>query len=232
MNRIAWDFRTDPKGAVNFVSFDESNVFSSPDQGIMVMPGDYKVSLSKFEDGVFTQLFPPQLFKIEALNMASMGATDKKALYSFGKKVLELYRAVDGTNAYITESQNKLKHMKEAALQTPSLDVSVMKELLSIEKRLNEVSLKLNGDVALAKREFEAPTSINSRIRAIMGGVISTTVAPTNTFLNSYNDASRQFAPLLTETKSVSDEIIKLENLLEQNNAPYTPGRFPVWKQQ
>ncbi|MEJ7673810.1 MAG: hypothetical protein WKF59_14215 [Chitinophagaceae bacterium] len=86
INRITWDFRTDPTSPINFTPFDESNVFGSGPRGIMVLPGNYKVSLSKFEDGVYAQLVAPQPFKIEALNMVGMSGADKKTLHDFGKK--------------------------------------------------------------------------------------------------------------------------------------------------
>ena len=230
INRLLWDFRTDAKGVIKLTPPSDEDVFSSPEQGIMVLPGDYKVSLSKFEDNEFTQLVPPQPFKIEALNMTRMSSADKQSLYEFGKTVSELYRAVEGTNAYRRELVNKLKFMKEAALQTPAMDPSVLKDIVGLEKRLNDVDRKLNGDAALAKREFETPTSISNRIEGIMGGIISTTVAPTTTFRNSYSDAAKQFAPLLIDVQSVSNEVKRLEEILEQNGAPYTPGRLPMWK--
>ena len=232
INRITWDFRTDPTGPINFTAFDESNVFGSGPRGIMVLPGDYKVSLSKFEDGVYTQLVPPQSFKIEALNMVGMSDADKKALFEFGKKAAELKRAADGTNAYKNDLLNRLRYMKEAALQTSAIDQSIVKDIIALEKRLGEVDRKLNGDATLARREFETPPSINNRIGNIMEGVITTTVAPTNTAINSYNVSAQQFAPILSEVKTVGEEVKRIENLLEKNGAPYTPGRIPEWKMQ
>lgn len=231
INRITWDFRTDAKGPITFTPFDESMVFNSRDQGIFVLPGNYKVSLSKFEDSVYTELVPAKPFTVQALNMNTLSGTDKKAIYNFGKKVLELHRAALATNAYKNELVNKLKYMKEAAIQTPSVDQSVAKKIIDLEKRLVEVNRKINGDTTLEKREFEAPTSIQSRISSITSGLISSTSAPTNTFINSYNVAATEFATLLAETKSVAEDVKKIEALLEQNGAPYTPGRIPDWKQ-
>ncbi len=230
IQRITWDFRTDATNPVSFATFDESNVFSSPPQGVMVMPGTYKVSLSKFEDGTFTQLVAPQPFKTEALNMASMPATDKKALQEFGKKVMELNRVVDGTNAYRAELQNRVKFIKEAALITPTVDPNFAKEIFAVEKRLLEAGKLLNGDVTLLSREFDAPPSINSRVGSIMGGIISTSSAPTTTFMNSYTDAVKEFTPVHAEIKSIASELQRIEALLEKNKAPYTPGRLPDWK--
>ena len=232
INRITWDFRTDPTGPINFSAFDESNVFGSGPRGIMVLPGDYKVSLSKFEDGVYTQLVAPQPFKIEALNMTGMSETDKKALYDFGKKVAELKRAVDGTNGYRNELMNRLRFMKEAALQTSAIDQSIVKDIILLERRLGEVDKKLNGDASLTRREFEAPPSINNRIGNIMEGVITTTAAPTNTSISSYTISAQQFGPLLAEVKAVGEEVKRIENILEKSGAPYTPGRVPDWKMQ
>ena len=230
VNRIVWDFHTHIKGPIDFTPFDESQVFNTPDQGILVLPGDYKVSLSKFEDGLYTELVPPQPFKVEALNMATMGATDKKALNEFGRKAEELHRAIDGADAYRSELMNKLKFMKQAVMETPGLEQSLVKEMIDLERRLMEANKKLNGDASLARREFEAPTSINSRVGSILGGLLSSTSAPTTTFTNSYNLAAKQFAPVLSEIKAVGEEVKKLEQKLEQSGAPYTPGRVPDWK--
>ncbi len=232
VNRITWDFRTDTKVPVSLTPFDPSNPFSSEDVGTLVLPGNYKVYMSKFEDSAFTKLTEPVTFTVEALNMASLAATDKKALYDFAKKVEELQRTVLGTTAYMSELKNKLQFMKEAALQTPGIDPAIMNNMIAAEKRLNAVSTVLNGDVTLAGREFEAPTPLAYRIGSIMEGLISTTGATTNTFMNSYKDAVAQFTPVFTEVKSISAEIDRLEKLLEQNKAPYTPGRLPDWKMQ
>ena len=230
INRITWDFHTAVKGPIDFTPFDESQAFSSPDQGILVLPGDYKVSLSKFEDGSYTELVAAQPFKVEALNMATMAATDKKALNEFGKKAEELHRAVDGADAYRNELMNKLRYMKQAVMETPALEQSLVKDMIGLERRLAETNKKLNGDASLARREFEAPTSINNRVSNILGGLLSATAAPTTTFMNSYDVAAKQFTPVLAEIKAVGEAVKKLEQQLEQSGAPYTPGRIPDWR--
>ena len=232
INRINWDFRSDAITPVSFSANDETDVFSSRARGIFVMPGNYNVSLRKFEDGNFTELVSPQAFTIESLNMAALPVTDRKMLADFGKKASELKRALDGTNSYRNELNNKLKFIKEAVLVTSSVDASMMKEIIKLENRLAASDIILNGDDALTKREFEAPTSISGRIGSIMQNLISTTTSPTNSYLNSYTVAAQQFTPVLAEVKAVGEEIKKIEIQLEQKGAPYTPGRIPDWKMQ
>ena len=230
INRITWDFRGDASNAVNLSASEETDVFASRAKGIFASPGNYNVSMSKFEDGRYTELTPKQPFIIEALGTSALPVTDKKALIAFGKKAAELKRALDATNGYRNELMNRLKFMKEAALQTGAVDQSVITDIIKLESRLNETERILNGDAALTKREFEAPTSISNRIGDMMESMISTTAAPTNAYMNSYTIAAKQFSPVLAEVKAVGEEVKRIENLLEQKGAPYTPGRVPDWK--
>jgi photosystem II stability/assembly factor-like uncharacterized protein len=230
LSRIVWDFRYAPFGPVDLTPFDESNAFSSPEIGYMSLPGNYKVSLSKYEDGVYTQLTNAQPFKAVALNNATLPATDKKSLEDFCKQVAELRRVSTAADEYRGEMFNKLKFIKQAIIETPNLPLSISKTIADLEKRLTNVNTKLNGDATLARREFETSPSINGRIGSIAGGLWGTTAAPTSTFINSYQTAARQFTPVYNELRSIGEAFKNLENILEQNKAPYTPGRLPEWK--
>jgi photosystem II stability/assembly factor-like uncharacterized protein len=230
MSRIVWDFRYAPFGPVDLTPFDESNAFNSPEIGYMALPGNYKVSLGKFEEGVYTELTAAQPFKAVTLNNATLPATDKKALEDFCKQVAELRRVSTAADEYRNEMLNKIKFIKQAIIETPNLPLSVSKTIASLEKRLTDVNTKLNGDATLARREFETVPSINGRIGGIVGALWSTTAAPTTTFISSYQTAARQFTPVYNELKSIGEEIRNLENILESNKAPYTPGRLPDWK--
>ena len=230
MSRVVWDFRYAAFSPIDFTPFDESFAFSSPDVGYMALPGNYKVSLSKFEDGSYTELVPALPFKTVSLNIATIPATDKKALEAFSKKVAELSRVSAAANAYRGEMVNKIKYIKQAIIETPKLPVDISKTITDLEKRLTSVNTQLNGDATLARREFESLPSINNRIGAVTGALWSTTAAPTTTFINSYNMAAKQFTPVYNELKAIGEEIRNLENLLEKNKAPYTPGRLPDWQ--
>lgn len=230
LHRIVWDFRTAPFGPVDFTPFDESFAFSSPDQGYMALPGTYKVSLSKFEDGVYTELVAPQSFKAVTLNNATLPATDKKALDLFCKKVGELSRVIQSANQYRDELVTKLRYMKQAAIDAPAQSTAISTSIRELEVRLNTVNRLLNGDASLARREFETAPSISSRLFYITGALWNTTAAPTNTQMSSYEIAASEFTPVYNEIKAISVEIKKLEDMLEKNGAPYTPGRLPEWK--
>jgi len=232
LSRITWDFRYASPGPVNFNTPDPTNPYDQPETGYLAMPGTYTVSLSKFEDGKVTELVAPQPFTVKSLNAASMAAADKKALDQFCKKVSELRRATSAATEYKGELTNKIKYIKTAILNTAVAIPQVFDQVTTLEKRLAAVDIKMNGDASLSKREFETPPSINGRITTIESTLWTATSAPTQTALQSYEVASRQFDTVLPELKSVSEEIKKVEDTLEKNKAPYTPGRFPEWKEK
>jgi len=230
LNRIVWDFRYASFGPIDFSPFDESNVFASKETGYTALPGTYKVSMSKFEDGRYSEMTPQQTFKTMLLNTASLPATDKKALDDFCQKIAELRRVSSATNQYRSELMNKLKYIKQGLIETPKLPLNISTTINDIEKRLNKINTELNGDLTLTRRGFEAPTDITDRISNITRGLWSTTAAPSQTQVSSYNTAAKQFTVIYNEVKSIAEEINKLENILEKSKAPYTPGRLPDWK--
>jgi hypothetical protein len=143
---------------------------------------------------------------------------------------MELHRAAEAAEGYRGSLAEKLRYMKQAVIETPAVDRGLITEISELEKRLQKISTGLTGDVSLSKREFEAPTSIMARIGTIMNGVVSSTSAPTKTFMDSYDAAASQFEPLLKDLNQAGDAVKLLEQKLEQAGAPYTPGRAPVWK--
>ncbi|MEO6253506.1 MAG: hypothetical protein ABIO79_09385 [Ferruginibacter sp.] len=229
LNRIVWDFRYAPFGPIDFTPFDESNAFGDDEMGYMASPGNYKVSLSKFEDGRYTELVAAKPFKAVALNNATLPATDKKALDEFSKKAGELRRVSAAADQYRSELVNKIKYIRQAVFETPALPVDISKTLLDLEKRLTAVNIKMNGDATLARREFETLPSINNRIGLITSSLWNTTAAPTTTYINNYHMAVKEFTPVYNELKAIGEAIKNVENQLERSKAPYTPGRLPDW---
>jgi photosystem II stability/assembly factor-like uncharacterized protein len=232
LKRITWNFRYAAPGAVNFTTPDPTNPYDVPATGHMAMPGNYKVSLSKYVDGKLTELVAPQNFTVKPLNAAKLGATDKKALDAFCRKVSELQRVVSATDAYRSELVNKIKYIKTAILDAPAPLPGATEMVKTVEKRLTDVNTILNGDATLAKREFETVPSIAGRVGTIEYTLWNTSSAPTTTFMQSYDVASAQLTTLLTEVQSIDDAIKNIEAVLEKGKAPYTPGRMPVWEKK
>ncbi len=230
MNRITWDFRHESTGPVSFASFDESFAFSSPDLGHMALPGNYKVSLDKFEDGIYSTLSEPVAFKAVPLAAGSIQTGDKKAMGALTAKVAELRRVVSGTEEYRREQVNKLNYLKAALQKTGSIPLELSQQFISIEKRLDAAGTAINGDRTKSGREFETVPSINQRLGRITGALWSSTSADPAAYQDDYDLVEKKFRPVYQEVKSIGEEIQKLEAALDKLKAPYTPGRLPEFK--
>ena len=228
INRLVWNFRYPSPEPVSVN--EGSGPGNNENNGYMVVPGIYKVSLNKFENGKFTELVAPQKFKCVALNSEGMPAAERPALDAFNKKVAELLRAVTGANAYRNELQGRVPYYKKAVLETPKLPLDTYEKVLTIEQQLELINRKINGDPLRGKYESVGPTSLRSRIDDIAGGLWSTTSTPTGTWQRSYDIVSAIFSDILNDLKAVSEQTRELENTMELNNAAFTPGRLPVWK--
>jgi hypothetical protein len=204
-------------------------LFGGVEEGHLALPGKYSVSLSKFDDGILTELVAPVSFSFKLLEQGSI-PTDMNNNVQFYKQVTEIRLAVTAANDLVNNMDQRIKNIQIAALDMPASAKAVLEKNVSISKQLAEVKIKLFGDQSKARRDFETLPSINERVSGIEGSVWSSTAPIPKTFKDSYATAAKQFSPLLDELKAIDNAIEQLEKELEINNAPYTPGRWPDWK--
>ncbi len=230
VNRIVWNFRYAPFTAVSLKKPDNSVPWEQPDLGYMVVPGKYKVSLSKFENGKFTELVKPQEFVCRQLHNTTLPAKNKIALDKFNEKVAKLTRAMSAADAFRKSLVNKIAYMEKAVIEGANVPDDTYDSIISIKKELDAFNRELNGNPLLAQYEGATPTSLKDRIDLITSSLWTTTSAPTSTFIKSYDVAADQFGGLLTTLKSIDNEVKTVESKLNKYGAPYTPGRFPEWE--
>lgn len=230
INRIVWDFRYGVPQPISLKPFDDSIPWNDPDRGYMAVPGKYKVSLTKFVDGEFTEIVPPHEFVCKPLNITTIPVEDKNALDEFNKKVAELTRVVAGADALRKDLNSKITYLKKAVIETAEAPNELYNYLLDIEKSLAEFNRKLNGDGLRSFYDGGVPTAVKGRLDLITYGLWSTTSAPTDTYIRSYKAAEVQTEGLLVELKNIDNDIKSIESKLEKFGAPYTPGRIPEWR--
>lgn len=230
VQRIVWDFRYDPPNPATREPFDDSVPWNEPDRGYMAMPGKYKVSLSKFVDGVFTELVTPQEFTCKPLGNVTLPAEDKEALDQFNKKVAELARTVYATDEYRKELVKKLSYLKKAVIESPEVPTETYNKILKIELDLKQFNRDLNGDNLKVYYQGGVPSAVKDRVDFILYSQWVTTAAPTTTSQKSYDAAASKFDDLLNRLKKIDNDVKTIETTLETNGAPFTPGRFPEWK--
>ncbi|MEQ1585047.1 MAG: glycosyl hydrolase [Cyclobacteriaceae bacterium] len=230
LQRLVWDFRFgSPAPVNNRYKPAPDQLFGGVEEGHLAMPGQYSVTLSKYEDGTLTELTESIKFTCKLLDQSSI-PTDMSANVAFYKQVTEIRKAVSAANDLINTMDARIRNINLAVQDMPAPAKPILEKSFAITRQLNDLKIKINGDVSKARRNFETLPSINERVSSIEGSVWSSTAPIPATFKDSYTVAAKQFTLALDDLKKIYTAIEQLEKELEINNAPYTPGRWPDWK--
>ena len=230
VQRLVWDFRTNPVGPISLASGGDRAPWDSPELGYMVPPGDYRVAMYSVKNGVLSPVGEPQDLICHPLNIASIPATDRKALDDFNKKVAALSRAISAADAHRGGLQEGLPFLEKAIFSVSGLEENWLAEVAAIKTRLREVNKQLNGDRLLVMDEGQSRMSLKGRTDLIISSLWTTTSGSTGTFERAYQEAHDGFGEVLDDLRQVDARIHRLEDELEAAGAPYTPGRLPVWE--
>lgn len=226
IHRIKWDMRYASKSAINLNRSSFYNPFAGSDDGTMVPPGVYTVTMSKISKGKVTDLAEPVAFNVKSLDNAVMPADDMDAKVDFQREVTELSRQIEGANRALGEVNNKMRHIKEAIKMVESPVDELLAEYYAIDQTVKELRRKLNGDPIKTRLDIDQPPSPSSRVGWITYEQKNTTSMPTGTHKMSLAIAKEEFLPIQEAVKKlVREDMEKLEQKLENLDAPYTPGR-------
>ncbi len=229
-HRVAWDLRYPAATPAKLSGPDPEDPFAEPDQGPLVMPGTYRVSLSKRVDGVTTALTAPVTFSAATLGTAAVPAADRPALLAFQKEVADLQRAVQGTVRVLDDVGGRLPLLRKAQVDAPAASASWKDSIRALEVKLQALGRRLRGDRTLTARNEAVPPSIVDRVEGIVSDQWLSTSAPTQTHRRAFDIAAAEFAPLLEEVRTLVERDLRaVEGALEAAGAPWTPGRIPHW---
>lgn len=232
-HRVAWDLRYPPSTPVELKAVEPEFSWEEPPRGPLAAPGTYTVTLAKKVDGALTTLAGPERFEVAPLGLATLPAADRPALLAFQRKVAELHRAVRGALAVAQETDDRLAHLRKAALQTPGADPALLAEVEALRLRLRAILAELRGDETVSRRNEPTPPSIQERVENVVGSQWLTTAAPSQTEQDAYLHAGTAFARVLAELRAlVETDLRALEARLEAAGAPWTPGRVPDWRME
>ena len=226
LHSLKWDLRYNPKNPISFSKPPFYNPFAGKEEGTMVLPGTYTVSLSLLEEGKTTPLGEPVSFEVKALNNTVLPAEDRAAKVAFQQEVSELIRIVSGTSSRLGEASNQIRHMKEAVNRSEVEQEELYREVLGLEKKLKSIRTQLGGDRVKSRLDIDQPPSIMSRIYSLAYEQFYSTASPTKTHQDTYAIAREEFAPVLKQVNSfIEEELEAFKKKLESAGAPYTPGR-------
>ncbi|MGD9253693.1 MAG: glycosyl hydrolase, partial [Holophagae bacterium] len=228
LHRVAWDLRWPSAAPTDLSPPKDLPPWAEPERGPLASPGSYSATLERRDHhGEWTELAGPVTFEVEALALATLTAADEAAVARFQQEVRELRRQVLGASELTDEVKTRLDHLRQALVDTPEADPSLMAELEGLKARFDDIQLALKGDRTKAQRNVFQPPAIVNRVERIAADQWYTTQAPTTTHRQAFEWAEAAFAEEMAKLERLEGELEALEAKAEAAGAPWTPGRVP-----
>ncbi len=233
LQRISWDMRTAHKDAISMGGSSFYNPFAGRDEGPLVTPGTYKVSLGRWKEGVMTTIGENTTFKIKALENKVLPAQDINGVVSFKRKIEDLDRVQQSAAGAIRSAFSELTFIRKAITQMEEQEDAWLKDVILIENKLEIVQRKLSGDPLKSQLDIDATPSVSDRIGRVVYENKYSSSTPTGTHLRSYEIASEELASILPELREILEkDLVQLRIKLQKAGAPYTPNVIPFMNKQ
>ena len=199
-----------------------------PPKGPLALPGQYTATLKKRQLSKVEELSEPQAFTLRLLNNSSEIASDREALLTAQAKAGDLYRRVQGASRSYDELVSRVKHLKQAMVETVDSSEQQAQKVRALNETLVDASLLLNGDRTISSRQEPVPWSVVGRTSFIYGSIVNSQFKVSGNHLSSLAIAESEYQRVAAMMQEVDTGLTALETELEQLKAPWTPGRIPA----
>ena len=229
LHRVAWNLRYGAPDPVD-LNAGPTSIFAGQQDGPLVIPGQYTVTMGKRINGVVTPLGSPKTFTVKELDNSPELSEDRAATLAFQQETVGLSRAVSAAGAAGGELQNRLNHLKVAIAALAVPNEAQRANAQAIEALLDEARVAIFGDSTVASRNEPVPFSITQRVGQIRGWGWSHQSPVTGSDKQALEIAKADFATALASLKDIELRVEALEAELGTKGAPYTPGSgVPTW---
>ncbi|VAX29418.1 hypothetical protein MNBD_IGNAVI01-539, partial [hydrothermal vent metagenome] len=230
IQRVTWDLKDQGTAPVTLKD-NKFNPEMKTKGGFPVVPGKYFVSVSLYHNDEIKDLVEPVGFDVEVLNNTTLPAKNRKELAQFEQKTLQLSRVIQGTQKYAEELVKRIEFVKQAIYQTPSAPPELSTYANDLGNQVDDILFQFKGQKPKASAEEIPPSkvSINSRLSVLLYTHWRSTSGVTGNQKKAFNILMEEFPPIQEKLKQISEVELKgLEDEIELQGAPWTPGRLPT----
>ncbi len=229
LNKITWDMEYPSTYSVSAGNASETS--GLPSSGIEVLPGTYKISMSKNVKGEVIELAGPVSFEIKALNNLTLPASDRAQLIAFKKQAIELNGAVGAVSQAISEMNKKIAPYKAATKAFRGQEAAdLMTEVRALEDKVKELQMIMNGDRTPGRLDLDGDVALRQRAGTALYGLYGNFSDIPGSAKQQYDIAAEEFRPLYRKTNALMSEFEQMDKKLGEIGAPLTPGRLPEWR--
>ena len=181
----------DKKG-INKVNWNLRHTGTRGNNGPLVSPAKYTVTMSRLANGKWMDLELSQSFMVKSLDNNTFPTEDPAALETFQLRALVLSRQINNSNRKVDFLIDELSRVKkELSGLTASPDHLLTAE--SLRQQLLTLEVALNGNDFIVDKMELIPPSIAFRVRRVVGQSRSSRSDPTSTQIESFEIASKEY---------------------------------------
>lgn len=232
IQRTVWDLRYESlypaKGKKKFDPMDSGS------GSTLVMPGEYTVQISLYQNGEITPLTDPKAFSCQLLNNRTFPAANQAEMVALQQQIHELARTVRGTYQWANDLKQRTQNLRQVIYRTPQANNQLVTQAREIDLKLSDILYQFDGRKSPASSEENppAPVALNTRLNNLSWMHWSSTGDISASEKMLLQIVKEEFPTLLEALKDIyQQEILPLEEELENLKAPYTPGRIPQWQE-
>lgn len=224
VHRVTWDLRHPAPNPVSFANPSFRPPWVTDPTGPLAAPGTYSAQLVMAEGEQVTEIGAPQTFEVVPVPTAPAG-TDFAAAEAFNVRVADLLRRISIAGAEMGQASERIRYMRAALDRTPGAPATLYGEMDLLDRALDDLRLRLNGDPVRGSLSQSQAPSISNRAGNAAGSW-GTRQMPTTTQRTSLQIAEADFAALQSEIAAFfAGELARVEEALANAGAPWTPGR-------
>ncbi|MDJ0760190.1 MAG: hypothetical protein QNJ19_12365 [Woeseiaceae bacterium] len=221
-NRVAWNLRYPP---LQPWSAEESTSYTD-DDGVLVAPGTYSVTMSRRVDGVLSDTGQSQEFEVVSVREEPvLPGTSQEQRVIFESELDELVRATRGTVASIDEIVIELDAVKDT-LERSVDDGSLYATANAIQQRLKESRDRLSNNPQRAIYNDIGEMTVTARLFHARYSATAQAYGPTPEQRKSYRIARERYTEVVAGLSTLIDEeYAALKRAMDAAGVPWTPGR-------
>ncbi len=189
--------------------------------------GTYSAEIYLSENGQIKPLGLSSSFDLQWLNNNTLVTQQPAELLAFQQEAEAWRMKLSALQNYRRDTEKKLGQLKAVARNTPGTDLNLLDSLRSLEIKLVDLNVKLNGDKSLSSRNIDTPPSLSSRMNTVGWTSYSSTSAPTGSQKKNLEIVKEEYTPLRASYLAVGQKIDAIASKLSEQGALVPEADLP-----
>jgi len=225
-NRVNWELNYPDRSGEKLneaITNDEDNFFTNK---LLVTPGDFTVTLSKYIDGKITELSVPQVFKVVPLSEGALKRAPYEEVNAFISQFQAFQQDLTATNMMLAKSLKLLEAMRRALNKSETSNNELLNRIYQAREKLLDIDNELSGDKTKGEIGERSDPTPNDGNRIGQLALNTSTYGPTPNHKSAVNRAIKQLDQIKIKLKEITEKALpEIERDLKKAGAPWIEGQ-------